>query len=276
MKKHLPTLFKYLSVLAPKFAAKLALNLFATPERIPRPESEMDNFALARKFKLSSNKAQAFAWGNENNPVVLLIHGWNGRGTQMAFCQEALVKKGFQVIALDGPAHGDSPGKRTNPMAYAQFILKAQQELAPNGLAGLIAHSFGGGSSSLAVKLGLKSKALILVASPNKYSLVVDDYLNLLQLSARARAYFLTFIQQITGLKLEEMTTADLLKEGHTALMIAHDTSDKSVPYLRGQEIHEAVKGSILVTTENLGHRRILKSHDVIDQMANFIYQANR
>lgn len=274
MKKHLPTLFKYLSLLAPKLASELALKLFATPEKIARPESEMDNFSISKKFKLT-NGTQAFQWGNENNPIVLLIHGWNGRGTQMAFCQEALVKKGFQVIALDGPAHGDSPGKTTNPMAYAQFILAAQKELAPQGLAAVIAHSFGGGTSSLAVKLGLKTKALILIASPNQYSLVVDDYLNLLKMSTRARAYFLDSIQKLTGLRPEEMNTSDLLKSVNIPLMIVHDTSDKSVPYKRSLEIHEAIKGSILVTTENLGHRRILKSHEVISQMANFIYEVN-
>lgn len=274
MKKHLPTLFKYLSKVSPRLAAKLALKLFATPERIARPESEMDNFSIAKKFKLSNGIA-AFQWGQENNPIVFLIHGWNGRGTQIAFCQEALVKKGFQVIALDGPAHGDSPGSMTNPMDYAQFILKAQKELAPQGLAGIVAHSFGGGTSSLAAKLGLKTKSIVLVASPNKYSLVVEDYLNLLELSSKARAYFLTYIKELTGLRPEDVTTVDLLKDLHIPLMIVHDTSDKSVPYIRAQEIHQGIKGSVLVTTENLGHRRILKSHDVIDQMVNFIYEVN-
>ena len=50
-----------------------------------------------------------FAWGA--GPSVLLVHGWEGRGAQLGALVDPLVAAGYRVVALDGPAHGDSPGR---------------------------------------------------------------------------------------------------------------------------------------------------------------------
>src|SRR5215217_5542193 len=117
---------RLLSWILPQGGARLALRLFLKPTRIPRPSSEKEFYETARKFRLPSGIA-AFQWGEEADPLVMLIHGWNGRGTQLGAFAKPLVEKGYRVVALDGPAHGDSPGETTNVGAFAKFLVEAQK-----------------------------------------------------------------------------------------------------------------------------------------------------
>lgn len=152
MNKKLSAFLGSLSNIFPKLTAKIALYFFSRPIRIARPKSEMAWYESARKFRLKNGIA-AFEWGLSNDPLVLLIHGWNGRGTQLASFSESLVENHFRVVALDGPGHGSSSGKKTNPSHFAQFIIDAEKELLESTpfyrSRAVIAHSFGGGAQSL-------------------------------------------------------------------------------------------------------------------------------
>lgn len=57
MKKYLPKSLSILFYLLPQLAAKIALNIFATPTRIPRPISEMKAYEASKKFFLKNNIA---------------------------------------------------------------------------------------------------------------------------------------------------------------------------------------------------------------------------
>lgn len=272
MKKHLPKIFKLISAISPKLAARFALKVFATPTRIARPESEREMFERARVFKLSTGIV-AFEWGNPEGPLVMLVHGWNGRGTQLSPFAKAL-EKNFRIVALDGPGHGESPAGpkgMTNPVHYAQFIIDSQNELDPRGAASVIAHSFGGGCSVLAASRGLKTKSLVLVASPAFYDRVVDFFAKGLQLSDKAKDFFIENIIAITHLHPRELNIGLIGSKLNLPLLVVHDKGDNAVDYLSAEAIHKAWPGSKLLTTEGLGHRRILKDAKVVSETAEFI-----
>ena len=272
MKKHLPKIFKFLSAVSPKLAARFAIKVFATPSRIPRPESEREMFDRARVFKLSSGIA-AFEWGNPEGPLVMLVHGWNGRGTQLSPFARTL-EKDFRIVALDGPGHGDSPPSpngMTNPVHYAQFIIDSQHELDSRGAVSVIAHSFGGGCSVLAASRGLKTKSLVLVASPAFYDRVVDFFAKGLGLSEKTKEYFIQNIIALTHLHPRELNIGLIGSKLNLPLLVVHDKGDNAVDYLSAEAIHKAWPGSKLLTTEGLGHRRILKDAKVVAETAEFI-----
>ncbi|NOT81054.1 MAG: alpha/beta hydrolase [Bacteriovoracaceae bacterium] len=270
MKKYLPKILSILSYLLPQLAAKIALNIFATPTRIPRPISEMKAFEASKKFFLKNNIA-AFQWGEDHHPTVLLIHGWNGRGTQISAFYQQLVAKNFRVIALDGPGHGDSPGKKTNPGHYAQFIIDAQREIAPEGIHSLIAHSFGGGCAVLAASRGLKTKSLVLVASPAFYDRVVEFFSNSLGLKAKSKIHFYKLVGQIAGIDPRELNIGNLGKTLNIPALVVHDEDDNAVNFLSATSIIELWPGTLLLKTKGLGHRRILKDPQVITEVCDFI-----
>lgn len=270
MKKHLPTLLAFLSKFAPKLAAKIAFKMFATPVRVPRPESEMQMFHLSKQYFLKNGIA-AFEWGEPTAPLVLLIHGWNGRGTQISAFAKSLLEKKFRVVALDGPGHGSSPGKITTPTHYAQFIIDAQKELAPEGAHAVIAHSFGGGCTVLAATRGLNVKGLVLVASPAFYERVVGFFGKNFGLNKNSQAEFEALITKAAGMQPQELNVGKIGSTLKIPALIVHDVDDNAVNFMSAEAIVEAWPGTRLIKTEGLGHRRILKDQKVISEVADFI-----
>lgn len=273
MKKHLPKFIALLSSFAPDLAAQIAIKMFATPTRIPRPESEMAVYGTSKKYFLKNGIA-AFEWGNPTAPLVMLIHGWNGRGTQIGAFSTKLVELGFRVVALDGPGHGispDGPNGMTNPGHYADFIINAQKELDPNGAHAVIAHSFGGGCSVLAAQRGFKVKAMVLVGTPNFYERVVTFFGKSFGLNEKGLACFFERVTKIAGLKPSELVTGEIGNTLNLPCFVVHDTDDNAVNIAAGESIHQQWKGSKMLKTSGLGHRRILKDPKVIAEVCDFI-----
>lgn len=270
MKEHLPKIINFLSKITPRLTARYALKKFATPTRIPRPISEADVYQSSKKYFLQDGIA-AFEWGEPTHPLVMLIHGWNGRGTQIGAFAKSLVEKNYRVVALDGPGHGISPGKMTNPSHYADFILNAQKELAPEGAQSIIAHSFGGGSAVLAANRGLKVKSIVLIASPAFYERVVQFFAGQFGLNKKSEAIFTELITEFAGIHPRDLNIGKLGSNLKIPALVVHDVDDKAVLYKWGQAIVDAWPGAILYTTNGLGHRRILKDPNVIAYVTDFI-----
>ena len=270
IKKNLPKLIAKLSIVAPKIAARIAMKYFATPVRVKRPDSEMAMFHLSKQYFLKNGQA-AFEWGEATSPLVMLIHGWNGRGTQISPFAKSLVESGFRVVALDGPGHGSSPGNWTTPTHFASFIVKAQQELAPEGAHSVIAHSFGGGCCVLAVTRGLKTKSLVLIASPAFYERVVRFFGKSFGLNNKSQAALEDLVTKASGLRPSDLNIAKLASTLTIPILVVHDRDDNAVDYMSAEAIVEAYKGARLITTEGLGHRRILKNQKVISEVTDFI-----
>lgn len=54
---------------------------------------------------------------------------------------EPLLRAGFRVAAVDGPAHGRSPGQRADLLRFSEAVHTAIRTWGP--ASGVIAHSFG-------------------------------------------------------------------------------------------------------------------------------------
>ncbi|MNS54199.1 Alpha/beta hydrolase family protein [compost metagenome] len=260
---------KYSSLVVPKKAAAWAEDIFLTPSRVPRPVSEKEWYESARKRTMSGGIA-AYEWGPEDGPLVALVHGWSGRGTQLGAFAQPLVDKGYHVIAFDGPAHGNSQGQMTNVGEFSLFLIRMQQELAQPFKA-VIAHSFGSGCSVLARARGLQAEKLVLIAGPSRYEVVVGNYLNFVGLSSRSKEYFVESLATKVGVSEKNLNVGKIGHDFHIPTMVVHDRDDKEVRYKAAEEIKEAWPEVELVTTQGLGHRRILKDAGVVEKVTEFI-----
>lgn len=259
------------SLVLPRRSAQWAEEIFLTPQRVQRPDSERLWFDNARKRTLSGGIA-SYEWGPESGPLVLLVHGWSGRGTQMGAFAEALVKRGYRVVAIDGPAHGSSSGEQTNVGQFSNCLVQVQKELGP--LEAVVAHSFGAGCSVLAVMKGMQAKKLVLVAGPAHYEKVIQNFLRMLKMSEKAEVFFYQNLEKKIGMKASDMNVGVL---GHEALkdqlrvLVVHDRDDKEVPFSSAMAIQTAWPEVEVYETMGLGHRRILKNPEVAQKVAQFI-----
>jgi pimeloyl-ACP methyl ester carboxylesterase len=255
-----------LSSVAPRSAGALGLRLFCTPRRHHQPAWERRIAEQGTRVRVGPQlAARSFGSG----PLVLLLHGWEGRGLQLGRFVEPLVRAGFRVIAPDLPAHGTSPGTRTDLIECTEALRKVGRDLGP--VAAVVAHSFGGAVTTLALERGLDAKAVVLIASPSSVDDVITRFGELTGVRGRGMRAFREGIERQTAVKLAEVEVFERVARLQVPALIVHDRDDREVPFDDAERLAGRWPGATLLATEGLGHRRILKDERVIEAAVTFV-----
>lgn len=251
-----------------KTAARVAANLFLTPRRLPRPASEIAaaRRATREKRELAGKQIVTWSWG-EGAPV-LLAHGWEGRGTQLGSIAETLVQAGFRVIAPDFPAHGDSVGRRTNLLEFAAVIEALVTELDP---VAIVAHSFGAAATTVALRNVSFSGRLVYIAPPEDFHFFTETFGAILGLPDTLADRMEREVEQRFDIDWKRLRLGVLAPAMTAPLLVIHDEDDTDVPPRFGRALAEAWPGAELLITRGLGHRRILRSTCVLDEVTRFV-----
>ncbi len=235
-----------------------------TPRSLPLRDWELPLLVSSERITLRFGLS-ALRWGQ--GPTVLLMHGWEGRPTQFAALITALVDAGYTVVALDGPAHGRSPGREANVVLFARAMLEAAAELPP--LQAVIGHSMGGASAMLAVQLGLRTETLVSIAAPARILGVLRGFARYVGMPPRARSAFIRQVEQDVGMRAATLDVA------HYQLdmpgLIVHAEDDNFVSVKESQLIHESWFDSRLLRLEGGGHQRVLADPRVIDGVLSLL-----
>lgn len=244
--------------ITPERVARNMRRAFMTPRNLPPREWELPLLARAERITLRFGLS-ALRWGQ--GPTVLLMHGWEGRPTQFAHLIDALVQAGYTAVALEGPAHGRSPGHEAHVVLFARALLEAAAELPP--LKAVIGHSMGGASVLLALQWGLRAEAVVSIAAPARLMGVLRGFARHLGMPARARAAFIRQVERDVGVPVArlDVTGYQLEMPG----LIVHAEDDTLVASSEAQIIHDAWFDSRLLLLAEGGHQRVLMAPQVID-----------
>jgi pimeloyl-ACP methyl ester carboxylesterase len=261
---------KTVELLSLKKATDIANHLWLRPVKIPMRPGDVATFKSADRFEVSA-RGQPYlvqSWGN--GPVVVLVHGWDGRASQMYPFVQPLVARGYRVLAFDAPAHGDASGNQVDPPFVAELIKAIAAECGQ--IEAFVAHSFGSTWSLLAVRAGVSARKIALIAPPQSLRKIFDKYDRRLALSARLRQAVSERLAQIHGDLWNNYSNEVLVKAmAPVDGVVIHDDADQEIPCAEGRAVATAWEDSKFVATNGLGHYRILKSHAVIDQVVNFV-----
>lgn len=266
---------------SPEAASAVAWRMFMTPKRHRWPARERPWLKSAERFVVSSPVGElvAWSWGQEHEMpwesrarrnTVVLMHGWEGRGTQLSAFVEPLVAAGLRVVALDGPAHGASPGSQASVLTFARGLRALGHQVGP--LRGVVAHSMGAAAAALALADGLDADKAVLLASPSRLDDVLTRFCAALDFPDTVAAGMRRHMEKDFGVDVFERTNVDrVLTRVSAAGLLVHDVDDPDVPY--SDALHNAQRwpGARLITTAGLGHRRILKDPPVIAEVAAFL-----
>ena len=264
--------FSALGHLLPEVAGELAFRRFTRPRRHEPRDWERALLDEATPLALPGSPGLAAAsWGDPAAPAVVLIHGWEGRGSQLGAFVRPLLERGHRVVALDAPAHGRSAGVDANPLAFARAILAAGRALGP--LHGIVGHSMGGAATVIALDRGLAAERVVLLAAPAWLSRVVSAFPRALGLPPAAAASFARRLARHVGEHAEAVDPAALLERGAAAgapwmaggALIVHDDADRDVPVAEGVALAERWPGARLERLQVGGHRRMLFDAGVIE-----------
>ncbi|HEV8583467.1 MAG TPA: alpha/beta fold hydrolase [Methylomirabilota bacterium] len=258
-----------LSALAPGLAARLAERLFLTPERHRAPAHETAALASARRTIVHVDGAPVTAWTWGHGPVVLLVHGWAGRGAQLASFVGPLVANGCSVVTFDAPGHGASPERRSSIVAFVRAIQAVSGALGP--VRAVIAHSIGTVAAARALYEGLDADAAVFIAPPADLTLSAHTILETLGFGLAARERMQANIERRLGVAWSALDVRGYAAEMRTPLLVVHDRDDAEVPWQDGAIIARAWPAAALETTGGLGHRRILQDPCVVSGAAAFV-----
>jgi pimeloyl-ACP methyl ester carboxylesterase len=261
---------RLLGDLAPKLTAQLARRMLMTPH-VSRPRDwELATLAQAEPITFRFGLA-GLRWGNEG-PIVLLVHGWEGRPTQFARLVAPLRAAGRQVIAIEAPAHGRSPGHESHVFAFTEALLEAGAEL--RGVEAVVGHSMGGSAALLALAQGLRAERAVVLGAPASLTRVLDRFAHMLALPPEARVEFLRLVDEHVGVPAATLDVEQL--GAHLALpgLVVHDRDDESVPFTEAEALARSWRGAQLVATQGLGHRKVLGDAGIVARVAEFLVGA--
>lgn len=265
--------------LGDSLGGSLAARLFTSPRRYPRPDRERAVLATGHPFTVdvalsapgwrgAHRRIAAWKWGV--GPAVLLVHGWEGRGSQLGAFVEPLVDAGMSVIAFDAPGHGDSTGRQMYLTDQADTIAAVAAAVGP--LHGIIAHSFGAAAVLLAGRRNGVTAARNAFIAPN---VVLDDgffqFTQFMQLGGHERRCLEDRIGLVAGVHPAALTVERLVGDRDEALLVIHDDGDRDVSAVQGRRLTATWPGAALETTTGLGHRRILRDAGVVARVVEVV-----
>jgi len=264
-----------LSRIAPALAARVAERLFLTPPRHPAPARERELLSLALRTTIRVEGRRVVAWVSGAGPRVLLVHGWGGRGAQLGAFVEPLVAHGLSVAWFDGPAHGASDGRQVTIPEMATALRAVVDAVGPPQ--GIIAHSGGGMVTAWAVRRWLLGgfvdlpEAIALVSPPADFVAYFEHFARVVKLSDAARGQLRYQLEARVGIPLRVLDLPRLVTDLPITGLVVHDRHDPEVPWTDGAAIAAAWPNAELVTTQGLGHRRILRDPEVVTRITGFL-----
>jgi pimeloyl-ACP methyl ester carboxylesterase len=258
--------------IAPVATERQAARLMLTPRRrTPRDAVLPGVVARRRMFDAGGHRVAGWSWGD--GPTVLLVHGWSGLAADTTDVAAGLIQAGFRVVAIDWPAHGQSPGRRTSLEEWVDVLLSLAPQLADGdeGLHAIVAHSFGAPAVVLAFEAGLVARGAVLLAPPRGPAQFFERVRRFIGLPVARVAGMTRRLTEILGRDLAFYDAVRAAAGLDIPALILHDPDDPEVPWENAEAIAQAWCGSRLVPMTGEGHYRILRSPRAIGQVVTFV-----
>ncbi len=263
-----------LARLSPDLAARAAVRLFRTVRRhrVPKRELAWIEAADPVRHRGDGVRLEGLAWGS--GPTVLLMHGWEGRASQMGAVGLALAESGFRAVAIEAPGHGDERPRISSLWQFADAVSGFAERVGP--LAGFVGHSFGNAGACYAhlrgtLPLSSDVERLVFVSPPGDLNDFFEVLFSLLGLGPEVRRGFVHVME--SGLELPWDTTrrCTQLAAADVPLLVVHDEDDLDTPMSGAESVVAAWPGSRLLRTTGLGHRRVLRDPATLEEITGFL-----
>jgi len=264
-------LLRGLCRVAPGLAAMAAEQLFVTVFRHKRPKREEAWAKGAAAISIPSPHGEIAAWVWGTGPkTVLLVHGWAGRGLQLGALVAPLVAAGHRVVAYDGPAHGASPGRRTNLFKLTECVVAVADAVGP--LSGVIAHSLGTTAVLLAASRHDFDPGRFVAISPvARTTTMTRHFGRMTGFSPVVLEKMRVRLERSLGFCWDEIEPLRLASTLDTESLVVHDRDDCELPASEGQALASTLPAAGWLLTAGHGHLRILRDPVVVAAATDFI-----
>ncbi|KGP62780.1 hydrolase [Legionella norrlandica] len=172
-----------------------------------------------------------------NTKKILITHGWMSRAAYMVRLIRLLHKEGYEVYAIDFPAHGEAKGIQL-PWTDAVAIVKETiNQFGP--FYGVIGHSFGGSMLLNALnlagqlpewQLNFKPERAILIASPTQMRTPVNKIARRFKLSRHGYLQLCQLIRQQAPVDTNRIRLSHFISQTpDTSFLCIHGELDATI-----------------------------------------------
>ncbi len=261
-----------LGVVSKRKAAAEAIILFSTPFRkVKKKVPPIFEKAEEIHFSMHHKKVYGYRWNHPSSHRFLILHGFESSAYNFDRYVKPMIKKGYEVVAMDAPAHGRSEGKTINLLDYVDMVRETWKRFGP--FDAVLAHSFGG----LAISLYLDEHPpehrpqIALIAPATETTTAVNSFFKVLQMNDEIKQEFNRQIHQKTGRWPAEYSITRVAPTLKADILWAHDEEDNMTPLADTEKIRAQNLPHIrFLITKGLGHRRIYRDNHVSRAILDF------
>jgi len=202
-------------------------------------------------------------------PHALLVHGWQGRTSDMEKISDALLASGFTVWAPHLPGHGTSGGERLSIPLAARVLRAVEGVAGPLALA--VGHSIGGACIVQALEEGLQVDRVVLLATPTHYGGFVRAMARQAGLEGATVTHLLNRLQELIGVHPDRIDMRRQAASLRRPALFIHASDDKVVPHEGAQAAAAIWPGAQWLLLEGLGHyKTLLEDPRVVRRVLEF------
>jgi alpha-beta hydrolase superfamily lysophospholipase len=254
-------------------AGAYALKLFLTPLR-NLPKSIPSVFGEGEKIelKLGPHRLIGYRWNHPQKKKAMILHGFSSTILKFDHFVKPLTKLGYEVIAIDAPAHGKSSGKQTTVLEYKAMIEKVHHTLGP--IDAFIAHSFGGLALSLFLEHlpGQENIKAVLIAPATETSTAIETFCRFLKINHKVKQKMEALILDKSGMQAKDFSISRAASQIKASVLWIHDEDDEVTPLRDAIRVKDAGYSNFqFMITQTLGHRKIYRDNKVKKTVFEFL-----
>jgi pimeloyl-ACP methyl ester carboxylesterase len=257
---------------APQQTVERAARLFATPHGSSRARARAvrtDDEMQRGEITVGQQTIATYVWGEPTQaPYVLLAHGWSSFGLRFLPWITRLRQAGLAVVTFDQPGHGYSTGELCTLPDFINTIHAVGRRYGIAALA--VGHSLGGAAVALAQTESWHAERVVVIAPAADMVSQAERFMHHTRLGEHLRGQFLSWHERTTGVNVRALEVYRHLPALGQPCLVIHDLDDCEVPWGDGELYARHWRNARLLTTEGLGHHRVLDAPDVIEAVFAF------
>jgi pimeloyl-ACP methyl ester carboxylesterase len=250
-----------------------AARLFATPYGSSRARVlaiQADDEMQRDEIVTGEQTIATYVWGDPTRqPYALLVHGWSSFGLRYLPWVAHLRRAGLAIVAFDQPGHGLSSGNLCTLPDFINTTLIVGRRYGNAALA--VGHSLGGAAVTLAQGERWHAERVVVVAPAADMAAQAARFMRHMWLGEHLRERFFGWHERTTGINVHDLEVRRYLAALGQPCLIVHDFDDHEVPWGDGELYARHWRSARLLTTQGLGHHKVLNAPDVIQAVLAFI-----
>lgn len=219
-----------------------------------------------------------FAQKNKNAKKILIAHGWMSRAAYMWRLISTLHKEGYDVYAIDFPAHGEAKGVQLTWIEAVSIIREVINQSGP--FYALIGHSFGGSMLLNTLNLAgqypewnidFQPEKVILLASPTRMRTPVKRIAKQLKLSAKGFLFLRQIFKNQVVFDLKQLHVRHYIAHAKIPFLCIHGKDDVSITPRESILFCNQYPHAHLSLLSDVDHVNILMDIRVENQVSDFL-----